>query len=486
MRRVTASSPGGSHALAHPVTVIRRALVCRSRPGDRRDRRDRKNLPVKAGRHPEATLYLECASGASGDMLAAALLSLCADLDGAASRSTSAESQAAEASQAGEAQLAAEAPLDVEAPLAGIVRPALAAAGIDPAVAHAAIEERGGLRCCRFTVDDRPGFATFAELSAAVRGSALQTAVADGVAAVAERMAAAERAVHGPGGEHLHELSSLDTAVDLISVLALVSHLAPARVVASPPVLGGGTVSTAHGELPVPAPAVAALLAGLPTGGAGPTAGELTTPTGAALLSFLAAEFGPLPAGRLAGLGVGGGSRDLAGRPNVLRALLVEPLDRSPGHGAGLWSEDEVELLETTIDDLPAELLAEAAGQLLAAGALDVWSTPAVMKKSRPGVVLHVLARPAQRAALAEIAFRETSTFGLRVLPVRRLLLDERRATAEVEGEAVRVRLGYLGDRLVTVSPEYEDCRRAAARAGRPVKDLYDEARAAARGLGAL
>ena len=185
-------------------------------------------------------------------------------------------------------------------------------------------------------------------------------------------------------------------------------------------------------------------------------------------------------------MGVGGGSRENPGRPNVLRALLVEPLDRSPGHGAGLWSEDEVELLETTIDDLPAELLAEAAGQLLAAGALDVWSTPAVMKKSRPGVVLHVLARPAQRAALAEIAFRETSTFGLRVLPVRRLLLDERRATAEVEGEAVRVRLGYLGDRLVTVSPEYEDCRRAAARAGRPVKDLFDEARAAARGLGAL
>jgi uncharacterized protein (DUF111 family) len=380
MRPVTASSPGGSHALAHPVTVTRRALACRSRPGDRRARLD---LPVKAARHAEATLYLECASGASGDMLAAALLALCADLDGVGSRSASGEAQAAEA------------PLAVEAPLAGIVRPALEAAGIDPGVAHATVVERGGLRCCRFTVDDRPGFASFAELSAAVRGSALEAALADGVAAVAERMAAAERAVHGPGGEHLHELSSLDTAVDLISVLALVSHLAPARVVALPPVLGGGTVSTAHGELPVPVPAVAALLAGLPTGGAGPAAGELTTPTGAALLSWLATEFGPLPAGRLAGLGVGGGSRENPGRPNVLRALLVEPLDRSPGHGAGLWSEDEVELLETTIDDLPAELLAEAAGQLLAAGALDVWSTPAVMKKSRPGIVLHVLARPA-------------------------------------------------------------------------------------------
>ncbi len=345
---------------------------------------------------------------------------------------------------------------------------------------------RGGLSALRFTVDDRPGFETFAELIAAVRRSALDDAVADGVVAVAERMAAAERAVHGDAGEHLHELASLDTAVDLIGVLALVAELAPALVVASPPALGGGTVHTAHGELAVPAPAVIELLRGLPTGGSGAVseAGELTTPTGAALLAHLAQEFGALPAGRMSGSGLGAGRRELAGRPNVLRALLVEPLDRSPGHDAGLWSEDDVELLETTIDDLPAELLAEAAERLLAAGALDVWSTPATMKKSRPGTVLHVLARPAARAALAEIVFRETSTFGLRVTPVRRLLLDERHATVEVAGETVRVRLGYLGERLVTASPEYEDCRRAAARAGRPAKDLYDEARAAARRLG--
>ena len=238
---------------------------------------------------------------------------------------------------------------------------------------------------------------------------------------------------------------------------------------ASPPALGGGTVRTAHGELPVPAPAVVELLRGLPTAGAdwsGPPA-ELTTPTGAALLAHLASEFGGLPAGRLRASGLGAGRRELEGRPNVLRALLVEPLDRSPGHG-GPWAEDEVELLEATIDDLPAELLAEAAGRLLDAGALDVWSTPATMKKSRPGTVLHVLARPAQRAALAEVVFTETSTFGLRVAATRRLLLDERRTTVSVDGETVRVRLGYLGDRLVTASPEYEDCRTAAVRAGRP------------------
>ncbi|MGZ4199158.1 MAG: nickel pincer cofactor biosynthesis protein LarC [Thermoleophilia bacterium] len=385
---------------------------------------------------PGATLYLECASGASGDMLAAV--------------------------------------------------------GIDPAVVHVEPVVRGGLAALRFTVDERPGFATFAELIAAVRRSALEGAVADGALAVAERMAAAERAVHGGNDEHLHELAGLDTAVDLISVLALVADLGPARVVASPPVLGGGTVHTAHGELAVPAPAVVELLRGLPTGGSGAAdtgdaeSAELTTPTGAALLAHLTDEFGGLPAGRLSATGLGAGRRELAGRPNVLRALLVDPLDRSPGHDAAPWSEDDVELLEATIDDLPAELLAEAAARLLSAGALDVWSTPATMKKSRPGTVLHVLARPAPRAALAEIAFRETSTFGLRVLPVRRLLLDERQVTVEVEGESVHVRLGFLGGRLVTASPEYEDCRRAAARAGRPAKELYDEARTAARRLGGV
>ena len=417
---------------------------------------------------PTPLLYLECACGASGDMLAAALLAL--------SASSAAGSAAADP--------AADPAAGPTAALDRVVRPALAAAGIDPGVAHVEPVVRGGLAAWHFTVDERPGFATFAELSAAVAAAGLDPAVAAGVVAVAERMAAAERAVHGGAEEHLHELAGLDTAVDLISVTALVAALAPARVVASPPALGGGTVHTAHGELPVPAPAVVELLRGLPTAGAdsGGRPAELTTPTGAALLAHLADEFGGLPAGRLGASGLGAGRRELEGRPNVLRAVLVAPLDREPGQ-TGLWAEDEVELLEATIDDLPAELLAEAAVRLLEAGALDVWSTPATMKKSRPGTVLHVLARPAQRAALAGVVFAETSTFGLRVAPTRRLLLDERRATVAVDGEAVRVRLGYLGDRLVTASPEYEDCRAAAARCGRPAKDVYDRARALARGL---
>ncbi len=428
-------------------------------------------------------LHLDCVSGVSGDMLAAALLAVSADAGDPAAGAAAA--------------------------LGRIVAPALAAVGIDPAVAHVAAARRGGLAALTFTVDERPGFATFAELIAAVRGARLEPAVSDGVVAVAERMAAAERAVHGDGAEHLHELAGLDTAVDLIAVVSLVAALAPALVSASPPALGAGTVRTAHGELAVPAPAVAWLLRGLPTAGAGtgPDA-ELATPTGAALLAHLVERFGGLPAGRLLTAGVGAGRRELEGRPNVLRALLVEPLDRAPGGPGAPWSQDEVELLEATIDDLPAELLADAAARLVDAGALDVWTTPAVMKKGRSGTVLSVLARPGDRAALAALVFRETSTFGLRVLPARRLLLDERVAVVEPaeldptglapgdsvaaagapapdegagDAATIRVRLGYLDDELVTVSPEYEDCRRAAARAGRPLKDVYDAARAAAR-----
>ena len=308
-----------------------------------------------------------------------------------------------------------------------IVRPALAAAGIDPAVAHVEPVVRGGLAAWHFTVDDSPGFATFAELVAAVRASTLDPVIAAAVAAVAEHMAAAERVVHGGHDDHLHELAGLDTAVDLISVTALVAALAPARVASSPPALGAR--HRAHRpRRAARAGAGRARAAARPADGRrrrGRALGRAHHAHRRRPAAHLADEFGGLPAGRLGASGLGAGRREIEGRPNVLRAVLVEPLDRSPG-GAGPWAEEEVELLEATIDDLPAELLAAAAGCLLEAGALDVWSTPATMKKSRPGTVLHVLARPAQRAALAAVVFRETSTFGLRMLPARRLLLDER------------------------------------------------------------
>ena len=413
-------------------------------------------------------LYLDCANGVSGDMLVAALLAV------------------------------SGARPDDPGPLDDVVRPALAAAGIDPRLV--AIEEvrRGGFTALSFRVSDGPGFATFDELIMSMYASDLEQPVADAVASVAERMAAAEAEVHGRDEEHLHELSSIDTAIDLISAVALLHRLAPERVVASPPALGDGSVETAHGVLPVPAPAVLSLLAGLPTAGGltapgGQPLGELTTPTGAALLAHFAEEFTGLPAGRIEFTGYGAGARDVPGRPNVLRAVVVEPPDVGEasqgadaadagadaafgGHGPG----DHL-LLETSIDDLSPELVAHAADALREAGAVDVWMSQALMKKGRPGVVLHVLAAAADRDRLAGLIFAETSTFGLRVVPCGRLYAEERHETIRIGKLKVAVRLGFVDGKLATVSPEYEDVRRVAAAVGRPAKVVYEAAQSAAR-----
>ncbi|NLE23044.1 MAG: nickel pincer cofactor biosynthesis protein LarC [Actinobacteria bacterium] len=423
-------------------------------------------------------LYLDCASGVSGDMLVGALLSL------------------------------AGAREDHPGPLDDLLRPALASAGIDPRLVQIEDVRRGGLAALAFKVADQPGFATFDELIMSLYASDLEAPVADAVASIAERMAAAEAEVHGrdEGEEHLHELSDVDTAVDLICAVTLMAKLAPERVVASPPALGDGEVETAHGRLSVPAPAVLGLLAGLPTAGGAPVVaagetpaaplGELTTPTGAALLAHFADEFGGLPRGRVERVGYGAGRREVPGRPNVLRAVLVdpeavpeEPANGTPvatapgaiaathgGHGPG----DHV-VLEANIDDMTPELLAHAADALREAGALDVWMSQAFMKKGRPGVVLHVLAPAAEQDDLADVVFAETTTFGVRVVPCDRLYAEERRESVKIGKLKVGVRLSFVGGRLASVSPEYEDVRRVAAAVGRPARIVYEAAQSAAR-----
>ena len=414
-------------------------------------------------------LYLDCSSGISGDMLIGALLSLAG------------------------AREADPGPMD------DVLRPALAAAGIDPRLVQLEDVRRGGFAALAFKVADQPGFATFDELIMSLYASDLEQPVADAVASVAERMAAAEAEVHGRDEEHLHELSDVDTAVDLICAATLLAKLAPETVVASPPALGDGEIETAHGRLSVPAPAVLSLLAGLPTAGGAPAVpagetpaaqlGELTTPTGAALLAHYAGEFGGVPAGRIERIGYGAGRREVPGRPNVLRAILVDPAglpdeaavapDATAPHG-GHGPGDHV-VLEANIDDMTPELLAHAADALREAGALDVWMTQALMKKGRPGVVLHVLAAAADRERLAQAVFSETTTFGLRVAPCDRDYVEERCESVKIGKLKVNVRLSFVDGRLATVSPEYEDVRRVAAAVGRPARVVYEAAQSAAR-----
>jgi hypothetical protein len=419
-------------------------------------------------------LYLDCASGISGDMLVGALLSLAG------------------------AREADPGPLD------DLLRPALAAAGIDPRLVQIEDVRRGGMAALSFKVADQPGFATFDQLIMSLYASDLEQPVTDAVAAIAERMAAAEAEVHGRGEEeeHLHELSDVDTAVDLICAVTLIAKLAPEQVVASPPALGDGEIETAHGLLSVPAPAVLSLLAGLPTAGGAPSVragetpaaplGELTTPTGAALLAHFAGEFGGLPRGSIERVGYGAGRREVPGRPNVLRAVLIDPAAApdavAPGDSetaltvstSGYGPGDHV-VLEANVDDMTPELLAHAASALREAGALDVWMSQALMKKGRPGVVLHVLAAAADRESLAATFFSETTTFGLRVVPCDRLYAEERRETVKIGKLKVGVRLSFVGGRLASVSPEYEDVRRVAAAVGRPARVVYEAAQSAAR-----
>ena len=357
-------------------------------------------------------LYLDCSSGISGDMLVGALLSLAG------------------------AREADPGPLD------DVLRPALAAAGIDPRLVQIEDVRRGSLAALAFRVADQPGFATFDELIVSLYASDLEQPVADAVASIAERMAAAEAEVHGRDeAEHLHELSDVDTAVDLICAVTLLAKLAPERVVASPPALGDGEVETAHGALSVPAPAVLSLLAGCPRPAAPRPcrrgrrrphrSASSRRPPAPPCSPTSPGSSAACPPGAIERVGYGAGRREVPGRPNVLRAVLVDPaglpdgaaagpdadaaaLDAQGGHGPG----DHV-VLEANIDDMTPELLAHAANALREAGALDVWMSEALMKKGRPGVVLHVLAAAADRERLAEAVFSETTTFGLRVVPVR-------------------------------------------------------------------
>jgi len=359
----------------------------------------------------------------------------------------------------------------------GVVAEALEQVGLDPVVAACETTVRGGLVALSFRVEDRPGYPSFPELIAAVRDGRLPTRQTELAVAAAERLAAAEEEVHGAPATLLHELAGLDTLVDLVVVVALLDALGPDRVVASPPALGAGTVQGSHGRLTVPAPAVLALLRGVPTAGTDAAeVGELTTPTGAALLTELTDAFGGLPPGRPVAVGVGAGDREVDGRPNVLRAVLVDEATTGDD-GVPSTCADRLALVETTVDDTTPEYLSAAAERLRREGVRDVWLTPVVMKKGRPGVTVHALVDETGIDRAFRTLMEETTTFGVRVARVERRRLVEQRTEVTVDGEKVGVRLGYLDGELVTASPEYEDCVRAGGRLGIASRRVFERAR---------
>ena len=283
--------------------------------------------------------------------------------------------------------------------------------------------------------------------------------------AVFQRLGAAEAAVHGVPIEkvHFHEVGAADSIADIVGACVGLELLGVEAVYCSSVNVGGGTVQTEHGILPVPAPATAALLAGKPVYSRGPQK-ELTTPTGAAIAVTLARDFGPLPPMRIAAVGYGAGDADFPEQANVLRVIA--------GETSGAQETTTVAILEANIDDSSPEVLGYAMERLFEAGALDVSFSPLVMKKNRPGALLRVIARPEDRETLAQLVMRETSSFGLRLLAAERRVAARRFVEVETTFGKVRMKVSDAGQ----FAPEYEDCRKLALATGAPLQQILAEA----------
>lgn len=343
------------------------------------------------------------------------------------------------------------------------------------------------------------GHRSLGEILALIQESRLSDGVKAAASRIFTRLGEAESKVHGVPLEqvHFHEVGGVDAIIDIVASAIALERLGIEAIYASPLHLGSGFVRSQHGLLPVPAPATANLLAGVPAYSS-QARGELVTPTGAAILTSLASGYGPLPPLTIQAVGYGAGRRERE-FPNALRLFLGESLQGGPNNphpgeatrdpfpeqhqapaGPGGYHEGPALVLEATIDDMEPELFEALTDKLLQAGALDVLLIPVQMKKSRPGLILHVLAHPASLDVLLQIIFTESTSIGVRTYPVTKRMLQREIAQVETPYGSVRVKLARLGERIVNIKPEYEDCRELARRLDLPVKNVLAAARQAA------
>ncbi|NOZ25456.1 MAG: nickel pincer cofactor biosynthesis protein LarC [Nitrospirae bacterium] len=279
----------------------------------------------------------------------------------------------------------------------------------------------------------------------------------------------AEKKVHGVRLKdlHLHELSATDCIVDIIGTLLCLDMLGIEEVRASPLNLGGGTVQTEHGLMPVPAPATAQIIMGIPVFSSG-IQRELTTPTGAAIIAETAASFGHCPRMTVTAIGVGAGGYDLEEQPNILRIFIGD--ETGPAREDGKTAE-RITVIETNIDDMNPQVYEYLMERLFGAGALDVFLTTVIMKKSRPGVLLRVLVHPASSRRIMDILFEETTTLGIRFHETERICLERRTEEVSTEFGPVRYKV-VTAEGYGRAVPEYEDCRRIAETTGLPLVDV--------------
>ncbi len=392
-------------------------------------------------------LHIDASMGAAGDMLAAALLEIHPDPEGVLAR--------------------------------------LGAAGLPGVVFRRERAVRGGVAGTRLVVEvggriedgegarhGHGGGRGLEEMLALVESLALPAEVRAASAEVYRMLAEAESRVHGrPVGEvHFHELGALDAVADIAAVCLLMAELAPGEVSATPVNVGGGTVACAHGVLPVPAPATACLLEGIPAHADSEVARELCTPTGAALLRRFVGHWGEMPLMVASAIGHGAGAVDIPGRANLVRCTLGEAPDG--GGGAG---EDEVVELVCNLDDMTGEELAFAADRLFDAGALDVAAVPAAMKKGRPGHVLTVLCAPQKRDGVLAALFRHTTTLGVRGRRCRRWTLDRREEPVALpEGTVLRRKISE-GFGVRRAKYEHDDLAALAKARNASLRELLAE-----------
>ncbi len=308
------------------------------------------------------------------------------------------------------------------------------------------------------------------EIISLVENSAIPDTIRRRACALFNRLGEVEANIHAAESDrvHLHELGGIDTIVDIVGVLTGFDLLGIDRVECSPLPLGRGFVKSAHGRLPLPAPATVALLEGVPVSGSSVN-GELVTPTGAALVTELSSSFGPMPAMTITASGYGAGSAD-RDIPNVVRLIVG---DGQASVGGSTSAIETLSIIETNIDDMNPELYEYINFQLFAAGALEVYSQPVSMKKNRTGTLLSVLCRPQNSLEIRRQLFRETTTIGVREYPVTRHALAREVRTVATDYGPVKVKVS-MGEGIdPRRSPEYEDCRRLAEQNGVPLQEVY-------------
>ncbi|MBX9580516.1 MAG: nickel pincer cofactor biosynthesis protein LarC [Gemmataceae bacterium] len=362
---------------------------------------------------------------------------------------------------------------------ADAVRAALDSLGL-PITLEVERVKRNGIAGTKATVTapDQEEYRFLPDVEAIISKGSLTDRQRNTALAIFRKLATAEAAVHGMPVErvHFHEVGALDSIADIVGAAVGLDLLGVDAFTARSVPPGSGTVKCAHGLMPVPAPATAELLKGIPLASSA-VKGELTTPTGAAILATVVTAFTDSPAMTVERVGWGAGTKDFLEQPNLLRLLVGTAPPPGGSHPPPAEETDTVVVLETNLDDVPAEVIGYATERLLAAGALDVFAVPVLMKKNRPGVLLTVLSAVEAAGELEAILFRETGTFGVRRTEARRAKLRREAVTVETPWGPVKAKRGWR-DGFEVLTPEYEDCARVARERGVSLREVYAAVRA--------